>query len=215
MKAARDAIALSGCRPMRCEDDVVADLIVFQQLLEKWQRVQNLVSRETLAAFWSRHIADSLQLVAHLPSSDARIVDLGSGGGLPALPMAIALKGSGSELVLIESNHRKVAFLRAVARELDLPVTVIAKRITDVVSRETGAPDVFTARALAPLTVLCQYCWPLWNEGARTLFHKGREYLSELEETSAEWAFDVVDYPSVVDRSGAVLELTHLRPKTG
>lgn len=209
------AIELAGCSLVRPETEVAADLEKLHDMLVKWQRVQNLVSRETLEAFWDRHVADSLQVLKFLPKGAARVVDLGSGGGFPALPMAIALKGSDIEFVLVESNSRKVAFLRAVARELGLAATVLDKRIDEIVSRETGAVDVITARALASLEKLCAFAYPFWSENTRALFHKGREHVEEIAESGARWQFDVVIHPSVVDRSGVVLELTNLRPKIG
>lgn len=208
------AIKAAGCTFSRSEMDVAADLEKLQELLIKWQRVQNLVSRETLDSFWDRHVADSLQLLNYFPDSAAIILDLGSGGGFPALPLAIALKDRDIDFILIESNSRKVAFLRAVARELQLKVRVFDKRIGDIVSRETGVVDVITARALASLDKLCDFCFPLWSDDTRALFHKGREHVEEIAESSARWHHDVVIHPSNLERTGVILEMTHLRPKT-
>lgn len=208
------AIALSGCGVDDVER-VANDLERFRQLLIKWQAVQNLVARDTLSEFWARHISDSLQLVPLLPVATRTITDLGSGGGFPALPLAIALKGRDIDLTLVESNGRKVAFLRAVARELNLRVSVVDKRIEALVSRETQLPDIITARALSALTDLCRYSMPLWGDRTRALFHKGREHVEELRESAALWQFDVVKHPSVVDRTGVILEIEHLRPLAG
>ena len=82
-------------------DAVGADLESFANLLRKWQAVQNLVSRETLPQVWTRHFADSLQILADFTANDTLILDLGSGGGFPALPLAIASKGSQRRFVLI------------------------------------------------------------------------------------------------------------------
>ncbi|OYW98744.1 MAG: hypothetical protein B7Z15_21800, partial [Rhizobiales bacterium 32-66-8] len=95
--------------------EVAVDLESYARLLQKWQAVQNLVSRETLDDVWSRHFADSLQVLPLLKPTDHAFLDLGSGGGFPALPLAIALKGSPQHFTLIEPNGRKVSFLRTVA----------------------------------------------------------------------------------------------------
>src|SRR5690606_27442559 len=108
------------------------DLESYAQLLKKWQAVQNLVSRETLDAVWSRHFADSLQMLPLLTASDKQFLDLGSGGGFPALPLAIALKGPNHQFTLVEPTSRKVSFLRTVARELGLSVTVDGRRSQDI-----------------------------------------------------------------------------------
>ena len=75
---------------------VVDDLESYAQLLTKWQQIQNLVSRETLPQIWTRHFADSLQVLKLLRPEDESFLDLGSGGGFPAIPLAIALEGQSS-----------------------------------------------------------------------------------------------------------------------
>ncbi|UXN74409.1 class I SAM-dependent methyltransferase [Devosia sp. A8/3-2] len=104
----------------RAGDAVIADLESYAQLLRKWQAVQNLVSRETLNQIWTRHFADSLQILPLLREGDHNFMDLGSGGGFPALPLAVALKGGPQRFVLVEPNGRKASFLRTVAQELGL-----------------------------------------------------------------------------------------------
>ena len=123
------------------------DLERFAALLRKWNAVQNLVSRETVDELWPRHIDDSLQLMKFVRSRDLRIIDLGSGGGFPAIPMAIASRETERRFTLVEPIAKKASFLRAAARELDLPVTVEAKRAEQIDSRETF--DLVTSRALA------------------------------------------------------------------
>src|SRR5690606_23387325 len=110
-------------------------LETYANLLAKWQKVQNLVSRETLRDIWTRHFADSLQALNYFTDDDRGFMDFGSGGGFPALPLAIARKGSGQSFTLVEPTARKVSFRRMVAPQLDLPVTVICRRIDQIDSR--------------------------------------------------------------------------------
>jgi 16S rRNA (guanine527-N7)-methyltransferase len=194
----------------RPPEQVADDLESFSALLTKWQRVQNLVSRETLGDVWRRHLADSLQVLKLLSDRDNAILDLGSGGGLPAIPMAIGSKGSARHFTLIEPNGRKVSFLRTVARELGLAVTVIDKRTDEIDSRETFRPDVITSRALAPLNELCAMSVPFFTPQTRAIFHKGREHVEELVESSAVWHHDVVVTGSDTDPQGVLLELKNL-----
>lgn len=189
---------------------VRADLESFSLLLEKWQRVQNLVSRETLGQFWSRHVADSLQLLPLLRADDTVILDLGSGGGLPAMPLAIACKGGARRFILVEPNGRKASFLRAVARELELPVTVEGRRIEEIAAAELPVVDVITSRALAPLPELCRMMAPFFGPETRALLHKGREHVDELAESGAVWQHDVIVRKSATDERGAILELSKL-----
>lgn len=194
-------------------DQVARDLESFSALLSKWQRVQNLVSRETLPDVWRRHLADSLQVLKLLGDQDNVILDLGSGGGMPAIPMAIGSKGSDRRFTLVEPNSRKVSFLRTVARELGLAVTVIDKRSDEIDSRETFRPDVITSRALASLSELCAMSAPFFTPKTRAIFHKGREHVEEVAESSAVWHHDVVVTGSDTDPQGVLLELTNLSLK--
>lgn len=193
---------------------VAVDLESYARLLQKWQAVQNLVSRETLDEVWSRHFADSLQVLPLLRDGDHAFLDLGSGGGLPALPLAIALKSPSHHFTLIEPNGRKVSFLRTVARELGLIVTVEGRRSDQVDSRETPKPDVITSRALAALPTLCGWMKPFFAPQSRAILHKGREHVEELAEAATHWDYDVVVTSSDTDRSGVLLTLSNLRAKS-
>lgn len=194
---------------------VLADLERFCVVFEKWQRMQNLVSRETVAVLWERHILDSLQLLplldAHLRGhAPANILDIGSGGGFPALPLAIALKGRPVHLHLIESRARKCAFLRAIIRDFGLSATVHTVRIEEADRAAIGAVHAVTARALAGLPDLLGYIAPFWQEGTRAFVHKGREYGEELQQADSVWRSDVVKHPSKVDPQGMILEISSL-----
>jgi len=194
--------------------NVAVDLERYAQLLTKWQAVQNLVSRETLSAVWTRHFADSLQVLSQLKPTDRAFLDLGSGGGLPALPLAIALKGSPAFFTLIEPNSRKVSFLRTVARDLGLLVTVEGARGDQIDSRETPVPDVITSRALASLPQLCSWIHPFFGSETRAILHKGREHVEEVAETATRWDCDVLVTQSDTDPSGVLLTLQNLREKS-
>lgn len=129
--------------------ETLARLETYAGLLAKWQKAINLVSPATLPDLWLRHFLDSAQLLPLAPP-DAKVwLDVGSGAGFPGLILAIL----GAPLVhLVESDQRKVAFQREVARAVEATNVVFhVKRIEDVSAAELDAlPDVITARALAP-----------------------------------------------------------------
>lgn len=198
---------------VRPEAEVRRDLESFAALLRKWNAVQNLVSRETENALWSRHILDSLQILPLLRATDQRFLDVGSGGGLPALPLAIALKGGPARITMLEPITKKVAFLRQVIRELGLSADVHPGRTDSFDSRETSF-DVITSRALAALPMLLELIHPFFGPETRAILHKGRDHAVELEESRLAWDFDVVITKSATDEAGVLLEIGNLRRKT-
>ncbi len=189
-----------------------SDLEAFAALLRKWNAVHNLVSRETLAQLWPRHIEDSLQLAPLLRDSDLRILDIGSGGGFPAIPLAIATRGQGRRFVLLEPVQKKAAFLRTVIRELQLPAEVHAVRAEAFDSRETI--DVVTSRALADLPDLLRLGVRFVGPNTRLLLHKGLTYREEASRASRLFNFDMVIHPSRTDAAGVILEISNLRAKS-
>src|SRR5262249_1667392 len=141
--------------------ETLARLDRFVEVLLPVAAHTNLIARSTIPQLWTRHIADSLQLVALAP--DAKCwVDLGSGAGFPGLAIACAIgERPGASVPLVESIHKKAAFLREAAQEIQLPVKVHAVRIEDFGKNTDIRADVVTARALAPLDDLMRLAHPL------------------------------------------------------
>jgi 16S rRNA (guanine527-N7)-methyltransferase len=156
-------------------------------LLLEWQAKTNLVAPSTLPQLWTRHVADSLQLIGLAPSA-RRWADLGSGGGFPAIVLACVMADtSGAAVHLVERNAKKAAFLREAIRVTASPGLVHLAEIGDNVDRITGSVDCVTARALAPLHQLISFAEPLMRNGAKALFLKGQDVEAELTEASKYW----------------------------
>ncbi len=187
------------------------DLLRFEQAFLKWNRRINLSAPSTLGDSWTRHIIDSAQL-AGIDKTARRWLDIGSGGGFPGLVMAFLLRERGGSIDLVESNRKKAAFLQTMVGEFALPARVHARRVEDV-HDVVGEPQIVTARALASLPLLLELTAPWLVAGARGLFHKGRDYRSEVEESAHRWAFDLVEHASATDPQAVVLELRDLRAK--
>lgn len=186
---------------------------LFVRLLETWQRTHNLVSRATLDEVWSRHVADSLQLLDHAPDFGGW-VDLGSGAGFPGLAVAIAAKERpGARFTLVEANHKKAAFLRAAIRETGAHAVVAAERVEAHGPKVAGQADIVSARALAPLPSLCRLALPYMHQRSVLLLLKGQDFMRELDLASEDWEFDVVSSASATDSAGRVLAIRNLRPK--
>lgn len=195
---------------------VEADLRELEKQVLKWQKVQNLVSRETLDYIWSRHIVDSLQIIPmiHVKRTDNEltIVDIGTGGGFPAIPLAICFKGLPIKIHMIESNGRKCAFLNAMIREFGLNAKVHNSRIENVSREILGSVDILTSRALAALPLLFSYLYSLGGEKAVSILHKGRDFGEELKSTDSAWLYDVLIHKSKTDSEGVILEISELKP---
>ena len=181
-----------------------AALEAYVALLLRWNRTINLISRGDEALIWHRHIADSLALAALLPAEFSHAIDIGSGGGLPGVVLAIATQ---RPIHLVESDQRKSAFLREVTRELSLPIVVHATRIES--AKPPKAP-VITARAVAPLTTLLALVTPHLAPGGICLFPKGRTANDELTAARLEWHMDVVSTPSPTDPSARILRISEI-----
>jgi 16S rRNA (guanine527-N7)-methyltransferase len=183
----------------------------YAALYEKWSPRINLTAPSTQTDFWRRHVGDSAQLLDLAP--DARHwIDLGSGGGFPGMVIAILLQDSPDARVeLVESNRKKTAFLQAVKARCAPSALIHSARIEDVVGR-IRPPELVTARALAALPKLLEMTAPWLQENSRALFHKGRGYAAEIEESRAKWGFDLVIHESRIDADSVVLDISNLRP---
>src|SRR5690606_12459563 len=133
-----------------------------------------------------------------------RWLDLGSGGGFPGAVMAILLRDrAGSTIDLVESNNKKAAFLQAVLAEAGAPARVHVSRIEDA-PQVVDNPEIVTARALAPLPKLLSLSERWLASGAVALFHKGRDYASEVAESRNVFDFDLVEHRSRIDSESRI-----------
>ena len=189
--------------------ETISRLDAFVELLVAWQAKTNLIADSTVSKLWTRHIADSLQLLKLAPK--ARIwVDIGSGGGFPGLVIACAIEPP-AMVHLVESNMKKAAFLREAVRITDAPATVHAERIEDFLKHFQAIPDVVTARALAPLAKLLGYVAPLVEKGAQALLLKGQDVADELTEASKYWKIVAKLVPSQTDADSRIVVIRGLQ----
>lgn len=201
------------CDLLEISDETIHRLGIYEALVQKWQPAQNLVAPKTLDDIWFRHIADSAQIFSSY-SQAKHWVDMGSGAGFPGLVTAILLADQCDDysVSMIESNGRKSMFLRTVARELDLNVTVYNDRIEKVLADWQKPVDAFSARALTSFANLCQFVAPFIDENCKAVFHKGREFDRELAEASVDWKADLVQIASRTDPEACIVLLNRLSP---
>lgn len=161
-----------------CDAAAMARLEQFIGLLEAENRQQNLISTASLLSVWQRHIADSLQLLLHVPHETGPWIDLGSGAGMPGLVLAIARPDVTFHLV--ESRKKRVVWLESVAQHFDLTnCHVHGSRLESV---ETAPMGVICARAFAPLEKLLTLSARFSTQQTRWLLPKGRSAGQELSE---------------------------------
>ncbi|WP_415405127.1 16S rRNA (guanine(527)-N(7))-methyltransferase RsmG [Tateyamaria sp. SN3-11] len=175
----------------------------YAELLRKWTVRINLIAKSTLDDVEHRHIWDSAQIYTGFEGVSA---DLGSGGGLPGVVIAVLAQGEGRQLdlTLIESDQRKATFLRTCARELDLPISVVAKRVEEVAS--IGAAMI-TARALADLNLLLGFAHPHLAPHGQCVFMKGAKWREEIARAQENWRFSYEATPSKTDAQAAILTI--------
>ena len=184
----------------------------YDALIRKWSPKINLVAKSTLDNIWERHILDSARLFRFLPPTASRVVDIGSGGGLPGLVLAIMAKEAHPNLgfVLIESDQRKAAFLRTVSIQLDLDASIMADRIEEIPAQKA---DVVTARALAPLPKLLGYVNKHLKSDGFALLSKGENHAAEISDAKAQWSFDSEVVSGEKQMNSVILKLRNIREK--
>ena len=182
-----------------------ARLREYLKLLLSWNQRINLVASAPEEDLWQRHILDSWQLLPLLP--DGPLADLGSGGGLPGIVIAI---GREQETHLVESDRRKCAFLMEASRALGLghvrihPTRIEAARLPPM--------RVVTARALASLENLLPHAARILAPGGIAVFPKGRNAEAELTAAAGHWFMRVERFQSRTDAQATILRLSEIRP---
>ena len=207
-KAGQGALAADRAEALRLTPvsrETQQRLESFVALLLQWQQTTNLIAPSTIPKLWTRHIADSLQLLDIVPNVTVW-VDFGSGGGFPGIPVACALADRpGAKVHLVESNGKKAAFLREAIRVTGVPAVVHARRIEDCGDSFGDKVDVVSARALAPLKILCDQAFPLIARGAVGLFPKGQDVAAELTEAAKYWRIEAETVPSRTSPEGCIV----------
>jgi len=189
------------------------ELETYERLLRQWQPKINLISGQTLPQLWTRHFADSAQLINLFPDF-MRWADLGSGAGFPGMVVALLLKGRpGAAVHLIESDQRKAAFLRAVSRETGAPAQVHLARIEQALPPLVGQIDAICARALAPLPQLVDLSREHLLKNAVGVFLKGEDWADELTAAGRTDIFQYNCFESRTNPAARVIVVSKAAPK--
>ena len=183
----------------------------YMLLIKKWQKAVNLVSNTEINSLWERHILDSAQVFFEIPKEARILIDMGSGGGFPAVVVAIlnkVLNGHLTKIVLIESDNKKSIFLKEVSRILDLNLIVLNERIERI---KGISADVITARALASTDMLLEWGREFYKNDTIFLFLKGKLVDNEL--SLIPYSCNISKLNSKIDKDGCVLKITEVAYK--
>ncbi|HHY02755.1 MAG TPA: 16S rRNA (guanine(527)-N(7))-methyltransferase RsmG [Paracoccus sp.] len=184
-----------------------ARLTDYAALIRKWNPAINLVSPASVDQLEERHIADSAQLARLQPNPQGRWLDIGSGGGLPGL--VVAIYHPDLPVSLVDSDRRKVAFLQAAIRQLGLKNCIAtAARVEQLPAADASN---LSARALAPLDQLMPYLERHLAQDGTAWLMKGRNWQTELSAARMNWRFDVESHPSSTDPEAAILQIRNIR----
>lgn len=180
-------LGLSGLQ-LSLDSRQVDKLLAYLSLLQRWNRAYNLTAIDQPAEMVARHLLDSLSILPWLQGHE--VLDAGTGAGLPGVPLAIARPEV--HFRLVDSNGKKVRFLRQVRRELDLPnIEPIQARLESLTL--DPPPDLLTARALAPLARLVEWHGRWLEQGATLLAMKAQLAESECVEVAAAYNVEIID----------------------
>lgn len=193
----------------------VKQLDEYKQLLLKWQQKINLISPNTINDIDTRHIQDSLQLKKFITSETKSIIDIGSGAGLPGIPLTIA---TGIKTFLIESDLRKTLFLDEVIRQLKLNATTVNKRIEEAMISSIDTPVVITSRALSSLENIFELVNSFLVKNNlhayKLLLLKGKNVSRETLEAEKHWEFSAKYEKSETDEQASIVIIERFARKT-
>ena len=167
----------------------------------------NLVGKSTIENIWDRHVLDCLQLTKYISNKKLKILDLGTGPGLPGVLLSII---GYQNVLMIDSIKKKTDFVKQMIKELSLSAKIQNKRIEKT---PTSQQDIILSRALAPLIKLLTYARMHSNKNTTSLFLKGRNVNNEINKTMKEFFFDFEKIESISSGDGCILQIKNIKAK--
>jgi 16S rRNA (guanine527-N7)-methyltransferase len=185
----------------------INNIDLFLSNIINYNKHTNLVGKSTLENIWDRHVVDCLQLSEHIINKQLRILDLGTGAGLPGVLLSII---GYQNVLMIDSVRKKTEFVKGVIKELSLSAKIQNKRIERV---SAGTQDIIVCRAVAPLSRLLTYSLLHSKLSTTSLFLKGRSVNNEIEMAKKNFFFDFKVFKSISVGDGCVLQIKNIKIK--
>ena len=181
------------------------------QILEKNSEI-NLISKESEENIRFRHIIDCAQIIDFIDLNDNMCCDLGSGGGMPGIVIAIMMKNLNHSMKfnLYEKSYHKSLFLKDVSRKLNLNTEVIQKDIFKLSNLSSGT---IMARAFKPLPVVLEFVYKNFNNYKNLILFMGKTGKQTLNEGFKEWDFEYKEKKSLTSKDSLLVNIRNIKKK--
>ena len=194
--------------------ETLIEFELFISMLQQQNEEINIISKETAKdqAIRERHIEDSAQIIEFVDLNYNKIIDIGSGGGMPGIIISIMIKNmkNSTKVHLYEKSHHKSAFLRKVSRDLKLNTEVIQQNIFEAKNLETGT---IMARAFKPLPIILDLVCKNFSGYKNLIVFMGKNGEKTLEETLINWDFDFEKKKSITSKDSFLLNIKNIKTK--
>ena len=179
----------------------------YLKLLAEYSVHTNIVGKSTLINPWLSHVLDSIQIISFIKNKNESILDMGTGAGLPGVILKIC---GCKNVTLIDSNGKKINFLKFINSEMNLGIKPVLGRLEKIKNLRF---DVITSRALANLDKLFAYSQKFIKKNTVLIFLKGKTVNKEIEFAKKYWSFNIIKHQSVSDQRGSLIIIKNLKKK--
>jgi 16S rRNA (guanine527-N7)-methyltransferase len=168
---------------------------------------QSLISKKDKNLIWTRHFYDSLRISDLIRDNKQNIIDIGSGSGLPGIPLSLLYNGENS-IFLCENRKKRAKFLEHCIDELKLKNTYVIPHKAEKATNQKF--DIVLARAVGRLNDLLSISYNVSKKNTTFLFHKGIHIDDEIDEATKYWKFDHILHENSVEKGSYILELNNV-----
>ena len=194
--------------------ETLLDFESFIIMLQTGNEEINIISKETAKNEFirERHIVDSAQIIDFVDFNSTVITDIGSGGGMPGIIIAIMIKNlkKSIKINLYEKSHHKSSFLRKVTRELKLNTEVIQENVFETQNLESGT---IMARAFKPLPIILELVYRNFSNYKNLILFMGKNGQEILEDSLKFWDFDFEKKKSITSEDSFLLNIKNIKKK--
>jgi 16S rRNA (guanine527-N7)-methyltransferase len=194
--------------------ETYTDFELFLSMIIQKNKEINIISKQTaqIETIRNRHITDSAQIIDFIDFNSNTTSDLGTGGGMPGIIIAIILKNmkNNMKVQLYEKSHHKSLFLKDVSRKLNLKTEIICKNIFDLKKLETGT---IMSRAFKPMPIVLNLIYENFTKYKNIIFFMGTNGKKILKETLKNWEIDYIEKKSLTSNDSFLLNISRINKK--